>query len=105
MSTLELVFTCFVGQFGAGYLIAGFVMLLSFDQAKVADLKRRADERLASGLYSAHENYQWLRRKVLPLSVILAHWRSRPEVRSTIYRGLAFLLAALISGHFASFPR
>ena len=81
------------------------MMLVSLDQAEAADLKRRADERRTSGLYNAYENYQWLRREAMPLSLILAHWRSRPEVRRTIYRGLALLLAALISVQFATFPR
>ena len=105
MSTFALVFTCFAGMFAFGFLFAGYAALLSLDQSEITDLHRRAEQQRTPGFFGAVEHYFWLRREVLPLSRIITHWRSRPDVRRSIWLGLAFLVAAAISAQFASLPR
>jgi hypothetical protein len=105
MSTFALVFTCFAGMFAFGFLIAGYVALLSLDQSEIEDLHRRGEQHRTPGFLGAVKHYFWLRREHLLLSRIITHWRTRPNVRRYIWLGLAFLIASVISGQFASLPR
>ena len=105
MSTFALIFTCFAGLFAFGFLFAGYAALLSLDQSETEDFHRRAEQHRTPGFFGAIHHYFWLRREALPVSRIITHWQTRPDVRRYIWLGIGFLITAIISGQFASLPR
>jgi hypothetical protein len=74
-------------------------------QAESEDLRRRLAELPAHGFAAAVQRYFWLRGEVIQFSRIASHRRARPHARKAIWIGLAFFVAALISGQFAAYPR
>ncbi len=70
--------------------MAGYLALLSPDQSEIDDLKRRLERVQYRGLLAPIRRLQWIRRDTLPVSQIIIHWRTRPEVRRLIWLGLLF---------------
>jgi len=105
MSTVALVITCITGLCSFAFLTAGYVALLSQEQSEVADFRRRYEQLSFRGVLAPFQRWMWLRREALPISRVIGHWRTRPEVRRLIWLGLLFFAVALISGHFSSLPR
>lgn len=85
--------------------MAGYAVLLSQDQHEINDLQRRYRALAFRGVLAPFRRWRWMRREALPLSQIVKHWQTRPEVRRLIYIGFICLIVAFISGHFSSLPK
>jgi hypothetical protein len=105
MNTIALIVTCVSGSCSFACLIAGYAALLSADQRELDDFKRRYRALEFRGTLAWLRRWSWARREALPLSQVVNHWRTRPEVRRLIYVGCVCFLVALVSGHFSSLPK
>jgi len=109
MSTFALLFTCFTSMFAFAFLFIGWFELLVLNEAEAEDLNRELEQMRRPGLFGIIVSAigdQWRREEfVLSLSRVSTHWRNRPSARRAIWLGLAFLILAVISGQFASFPQ
>ena len=85
MHTAGIITLCFASTLAAGFLLAGFCALLAHDDAD----ERRFNEKLAKAKRKGPwQEYLTMRREALRFSQVVSHWRSRPEVRLSIWLGL-----------------
>ena len=96
MHTAAVITLCFSATLGAGFLLAGFVALLSLDDAD----QQRYREKVADAKRVGGWKEYWAIRDSLPLSQIVSHWRTRPESRRLILIGLAFGIVTLVAAFF-----
>jgi hypothetical protein len=97
MHTAAVIVLCFAATAAAGFLLAGFCALLAHDDA---DLQRLQDKVAEARRVGRWEAYWTMRREALRASDVLSHWRTRPEVRRSIWLGLAFGIITLIAVQF-----
>jgi hypothetical protein len=103
MRMIAVMFTCFATILAFGFLLSGYVAVLQLDDAETDKLQRGLDKLPRLGFSAMLHRHLWLRRNVLPLSSIAAHWRTRPEARKLVWFGLGFLLVALALGQLVLF--
>ncbi len=97
MHTATIIIVCLTATVAAGSLLGGFCALLAHDDADL----QRFKEKVANARRVSHWAAYWTaRREALPISAVVSHWRTRPEVRRWIWIGLAFALVALIAARF-----
>jgi len=93
---------CISGTCAFAIFFAGLAALVSQEKSEIDDFNQRLEHIQFRGFW---DRWGWMRRESLPLSQIVAHWRTRLVVRRLIWFGLLSFLIALISGHFASLPK
>ena len=94
MHTAAVIVLCVAAAAAAGFLLGGFCALLAHDDA---DLRRFEDKVAEAKRVGPWEAYFTMRREALRLSDVVSHWRTRAEVRRSIWIGLASGAVAVIA--------
>ena len=97
MHAAAVIVLCFAGTAAAGFLLAGFCALLAHDDA---DLRRFQDRVAEARRIGRWEAYWAMRRESFHISDCVSHWRTRPEVRRSIWLSLVLGLITAIAALF-----
>lgn len=97
MHIAAIITVCFGATLTAGFLLGGFCALLAHDDE---DLRRFCEKMAEAEQKGFWQKYLTMRREALRMSQIVAHWRSRSEVRQSIWVGLACAVITLIAAQF-----
>ncbi len=102
MHVFWIITGSFSATFAFGFLIAGWVTLIQFDDKEEAAVHRElAGTRKQGWLQRELRALHWMRNEFITVPRLLGHWRARRETRWLICLGVVCLVVALMAGHFA----
>ena len=96
MHIAAVIIVCIAGTTAAGFLSAAFIALIVHDDAEIHQLQEEYAEARRKGPL---EEWLW-GWKVFRLSQVACHWRSRSEVRMSVWVGLISSAVAIIAVQF-----
>lgn len=103
MHVFWIITASFSATLAFGFLIAGWVTLIQFDDKEEATVHRDlADARKQGWLQRELRALHWMRHEFMTVPRLLGHWRGRRETRWLICLGILCVVLAVTAGHFAA---